>query len=125
MNGDVGQQWLALYAQKSNAEAPIIANSLLVKVKDTNIPAGYTTGIHMFGTKSAANLNSELYDWNKSAPSVMVYFKVDTAAEKPAPTASTFTAGNLALAGVAGLAVGAVVTALASKAVCRKKKETD
>ena len=86
--------------------------------------AGYKTGIHMFGSGSAFNLNSELYDWNKSAPSVMVYFKVDTAAEKPDSTGSTFTAGNLALAGVAGLAVGAVVTALASKAVCRKKKET-
>ena len=124
MNGDVGRQWLALYARKSDAEAPILANSLIAKVKDKNIPAGYKTGIHMFGSGSAFNLNSELYDWNKSAPSVMVYFKVDTAAEKPAPTASTFTAGNLALAGVAGLAVGAVVTALASKAVCRKKKET-
>ncbi len=122
MNGDVGQQWLALYAQKSEAEAPILANSLLVKVKDTNIPAGYTTGIHMFGTKSAANLNSELYDWNKSAPSIMVYFKVDTAA-KSTSTGSNFTAGNFAIAGVAGLGIGAVVTAVASAVTGKKKRD--
>ena len=40
-----------------------------------------------------------------------------------APTAgSNFTAGNLALAGAAGLGIGAVITALASKAVGKKKK---
>ncbi len=50
----------------------------------------------------------------------MVYYKTDAAA---APTAgSNFTAGNLALAGAAGLGIGAVITALASKAVGKKKK---
>ena len=124
LNGDVGKQWLALYAQKSDVEAPILASSLVVRVGDTNIPAGYKTGIHMFGASTAFNLNNELYDWNKDAPSIMVYFKVDEAAAETGTNAagSTFTAGNLALAGVAGLAVGAVVTALASKAVGRKKK---
>ncbi len=123
MNGDVGKQWLALYAQKSDALPPILASSLIVKVNDKNIPADYKTGIHMFGSSSAFNLNNELYDWNKDAPSVMIYFKADEAAAKPASTASNFSAGNLALAGVAGLAVGAVVTALASKAVGRKKEQ--
>ena len=78
MNGDVGKQWLALYAQKSTTFAPILASSLLVKVDSADVPAGYTTGIHMFGSASAFNLNSELYDWNKSAPSVMVYFKTES-----------------------------------------------
>ena len=124
LNGDVGKQWLALYAQKSDVMPPILASSLIVKVNDKNIPAGYKTGVHMFGSSSAFNLNNELYDWNKDAPSIMVYFKVDEAAAGTGTNAagSTFTAGNLALAGVAGLAVGAVVTALASKAVGRKKK---
>ncbi|MBR6360228.1 MAG: hypothetical protein IKS04_00400, partial [Clostridia bacterium] len=123
MNGDVGQQWLALYAQKSDVEAPILANSLLVVIKDKNIPAGYTTGIHMFGSSDTAfNLNNELYDWNKSAPSIMVYFKTDKAAAKLSSAGSNFTAGTIALAGVGGLAVGAVITALAAKTNCRKKK---
>ncbi len=123
MNGDVGSQWLALYAAKNEAAAPILASSLLVKINDTNIPAGYTTGIHMFGSATAFNLNSELYDWNKDAPGVMVYFKVDTAAAKTASAAgSNFTAGNLALAGIGGMALGAVISALAVSASGRKKK---
>ncbi|MBR5112843.1 MAG: hypothetical protein IK097_05400, partial [Clostridia bacterium] len=105
---------------------PILASSLLVKVygadDNAEIPAGYKTGIHMFGSESAFNLNSELYDWNKSAPKVMIYFKTDASAAKPSSTGSNFTAGSLAIAGVAGLGIGAVITAVAAKAVGRKKK---
>ena len=122
MNGDVGSQWLALYAQKSDSYAPILADSLLVKVNDADLPAGYTTGIHMFGNASAFNLNSELYDWNKDAPGVRVYYKTASTEKTAATAGSNFTAGNLALAGVAGLAVGALVTALAVTTVGKKKK---
>ena len=123
MNGDVGRQWLALYAQKSDTAAPILADSLIVKVNNTELPAGYRTGIHMFGTGTAFNLNNELYDWNRSAPSVMVYFKTDTAAASSASTAgSNFTTGNLALAGVGGLAAGALISGTAATAIGKKKK---
>ena len=126
VNGDVGRQWLALYAQKSDTYAPILASSLLVKVckynENAEIPAGYKTGIHMFGNGSAFNLNSELYDWNKKAPQVMVYFKTDSSAKTAGAAGSNFTAGNLALAGVAGLAVGALASALAVTASGKKKK---
>ena len=122
MNGDVGRQWLALYAQTSDVAAPILADSLIVKVNDTNLPAGYTTGIHMFGSGSAFNLNSELYDWNKDAPSVMVYFKTETASAA-STSGSNFTAGNLALAGGAGLAFGALVSAIAVTAADKKKSK--
>ena len=124
VNGDVGRQWLALYVQKNEALAPILADSLIVRVNDTDLPAGYSTGIHMFGSGSAFNLNSELYDWNKSAPGVFVYFKVDTAAAKPGATGAVFTLGNLALAGTAGLGIGAIVSALAVKAFGKKKKNS-
>ena len=77
--------------------------------------------IHIFGSGSAANLNHELYDWNSGAPSIMIYFKTAEAA-KPGAAGSNFTAGSLAVAGVAGLGIGAVVTALATKAVSKKKK---
>ncbi len=124
INGDVGRQWLALYAQKSDVAAPIIASSLLVKISDTNIPAGYTTGIHMFGSGSAFNLNSEIYDWNKDAPGIMVYFKTDAAAAKtPGTAGSNFTAGNLALAGIGGMALGAVVSAFAVSSANKKKSK--
>ena len=39
-------------------------------------------------------------------------------------TGSTFTAGNLALAGTGGLAVGALVTGIASALVSKKKKKS-
>ena len=110
MNGDVGQQWLALYAVKNEAMEPILASSLKAVVGDDQMPAGYKTGIHMFGTEAAFNLNSSLYDWTNEAPSVYVYFKTDDTAAST--TASTFTGGALALAGCAGVALGAIPTAV-------------
>ena len=131
MNGDVGKQWLALYAQKSDTSAPILASSLLVKIYKNgtaaDIPAGYTTGIHMFGSGSAFNLNSELYDWNKKARQIMVYYKVDnTPAKTGSAAGSTFSTGTFALTGAAGLAVGALISGLAVKSAGKKKtKETE
>ena len=123
MNGDVGRQWLALYAQKSDVYAPILADSLLVKVNDANLPAGYTTGMHMFGSASAFNLNSELYDWNKKAPQVIVYFKTDSSAKPAGIAGSNFTAGHLAVTAVIGLAAGALISGLAVKSAGKKNKK--
>ena len=120
MNGDVGKQWLALYAVKNEVMEPILASSLKVVVDNAQIPAGYTTGIHMFGTEAAFNLNSSLYDWNDSAPSVYIYFKTDDSTAST--TGANFTAGTLALAGGAGLVLGAVITALA---MTSKRKKTE
>ena len=124
MNGDVGQQWLTLYSVKKDLMSPILASSLKVVVGSNNIPAGYKTGIHMFGSGAAFNLNNELYDWNKSAKSVFVYYQVETSSSSASTTGSTFTAGNLALAGAGGLAVGALVTGIASALVSKKKRKS-
>ena len=118
MNGCVGKQWLVLYAVKNEAMNPILASSLRVVVGNAEIPAGYKTGIHMFGTASSFNLNSNLYDWNDSAKSIFVYFKTDDSAAST--TGTSFTGGTLALAGGAGIAIGAVATAFAMKP--KKKK---
>ena len=61
-------------------------------------------------------------DWNKDAPSVMVYFKTETASAA-STSGSNFTAGNLALAGGAGLAFGALVSAIAVTAADKKKSK--
>ena len=113
MNGDVGKQWLALYSVKKDLMEPILASSLKVVIDNAQIPAGYETGIHMFGTDAAFNLNSSLYDWNDDAESVYIYFQTDDTAAST--TGSNFTAGTLALSGGAGLALGSVITALAMK----------
>ena len=113
MNGDVGKQWLALYTVKKDLMEPILASSLKAVVGSAEMPAGYSTGIHMFGTEAAFNLNSSLYDWANDAPSVYVYFKTDATAVKTA--GANFTGGTLALAGGAGIAVGAVLAVLVTK----------
>ncbi|MBP1588093.1 MAG: hypothetical protein ILO53_06825 [Clostridia bacterium] len=119
MNGDVGSQWLALYSVKKELMEPILASSLRVVVGKADVPAGYTTGIHMFGTDAAFNLNNPYYDWANDAPSVYVYFQTDDTAASTAGT--IFTVGMYALVGGAGIALGAIITALAMK---KKTKET-
>ena len=120
MNGDVGRQWLALYSVKKDLMEPILASSLKVVVDNAQIPAGYETGIHMFGTDAAFNLNSSLYDWNNDAESVYIYFKTDDAADDGA-TGANFTGGILALAGGSGIVLGAVITAF----IIMKKRKND
>lgn len=122
MNGDVGKQWLTLYAVKNEAEDPILASSLKAVVDDTNLPAGYETGIHMFGSEAAFNLNNTQYVWNASAPATFVYFQRD-AGKAAKNTGANFTTGSLAIAGGAGLALGAVVTALGMKASKKRKNQ--
>ena len=122
LNGDVGQQWLALYAERNNIGQPILADSFKVVVKDAEVPAGYTTGIHFFGTTAAENLNNTLYVWNSSAPMVYVYYKTEEAGTSAGAEGSSFTFGHLALAGGAGLLIGAVITAICMTAARKKKK---
>ena len=122
LNGDVGQQWLALYAERNNNNQPILADSLKVLVNDDKVPSGYTTGIHFFGTTAAENLNNTMYVWNSSAPKVYVYFKTEEAASAGAE-GSSFTWGYFALAAGAGLLIGAVVTAVCMTAARKKKKD--
>ena len=113
LNGDVGKQWLALYAVKNEVMDPILASSLKVVVDNTQIPAGYETGIHMFGSDAAFNMNSSLYDWNNDAPSVYIYFQTDDT--EASSTGTIFSAGALALSGGSGLVIGSIVTALFMK----------
>ena len=122
LNGDVGKQWLALYVETNEAKEPILADSFRFSNKE-ELPAGYETGIHMFGSAAAENLNNPLYVWKSDAPKVFVYFKTDSdVSDGASVTGSGFTGGTLAITGAAGLAVGALVTALGMTAF-RKKKE--
>ena len=120
LNGCVGQQWLALYTEKDEKKSPILASSLKAVTHSDEIPAGYTTGIHMFGTDAAENLNNPLYVWNSSAPKVFVYFKTEDM--NASALASNFTVGTLALSGAAGIAFGAAITALATKASGKRRE---
>ena len=120
LNGDVGRQWLALYAERNEAKDPILANSFKISTSD-QIPLGYEYGIHMFGSTAAENLNNPLYDWNSTAPKVYVYFKLDVGAAGTA--GSSFSRGTVALSGVSGLVTGALAAALIMTTAKKKKEE--
>ena len=127
MNGDVGQQWLALYACRDYEEMqPILADSFKAVVGSNDIPAGYDNrGIHMFGSDSAFNLNSKLYDWNQSAKSVYVYFKIDETAPvgEVSTSGSAFSAGRAAVLAICAACAGAAVTGVAMTVIGKRKKK--
>ena len=121
MNGDVGKQWLALYAERNINKAPILADSFMVVKNSNEIPAGYSNGIHMFGTDIAENLNNPLYVWNSSAPQIFVYFR--TAGADASTAGSNYSAGTVALTGAAGIAVGALAAAFGMKLSGKRRKD--
>ena len=120
MNGDVGKEWLALYVAKNEAMDPILAKSLKAVTGSSDIPSGYSVGIHMFGSANAFNLNDNRYDWDKGAKSAFVYFKTDDGALNE--TGTSFTGGTLAVTGGVGLIIGALATALITKSSKAKKE---
>ena len=130
LNGTVGKQWLALYAERNDNAAPVVADSLKVVVGSSEVPADYTNGIHMFGSDAAYNLNNTQLVWNNKAKSVYVYYTLDTdAAGTTSDTAnmngaagSVTTTGYIVLVGVAGLAIGVFVTLLIMALAKKKKK---
>ena len=121
LNGCVNPQWLALYVQKNDSLAPILAKSLKVVVDSSAVPAGYSTGIHMFGEGAAFNLNSKLYCWNQSAKSVMVYYRTEQILSYA--TSSNFSGGTLALSAGGGFLFGAAIAAVAFTAAGKRKKK--
>ncbi len=125
LNGDVGQQWLALYSVKYENGLPILADSLKFKQGKGGAPEGYTTGIHMFGEEAVQNLTDEKsgYSYNDPNEGTYVFFKRDTA---KTAAGSLFSGGSLALGGVIGLAVGGLLTfAVIQLANKKKKKEAE
>ena len=121
LNGTVGKEWLALYAEKNELKPPILADSFLITGKE-EIPAGYRTGIHMFGSGSVFNLNNSTLCWNPGAPAIYVYYKTDTSGAGASVSGSVFSAGTAAIFGIGGMAVGALAAA-AVMTLVKKKKE--
>ncbi len=124
LNGDVGQEWLALYSVKYENGTPILADSLKLKMGKGDAPEGYEKGIHMFGSGSAFNLTHKPYCYNDPYDGTYVYFKTDTVSVKEQTAAgSLFSGGSLAIGVVAGLLVGSAFTLLLSFSI-RKRRET-
>ena len=120
LNGDVGKQWIALYAVKNEEMEPILADSLKAVVNSDTVPSGYKTGIHMFGSDAAFNMNNEMYVWNSSADKVFVYFKTREGITA-ATAGSVFTGGQIALVAAGGFAAGLVI-GLLGMSILKKRK---
>jgi hypothetical protein len=128
LNGDIGQQWLSLYAVKYLGGAPILADSLLYLKNSEEVPKGYSTGIHEFGATAATNLNNKQYLFVDDAPSIKVFFKIDTKTVTELTSNNNSTTGSLFGVGSGGTAVvsggmGLIIgTLLGGLIVSRRKK---
>ena len=117
LNGDVGKEWLALYSAKQAGGAPILASSLKVVTGSTSIPEGYTRGVHMFGSRAAANLTDSRYTYSDDLNGIYLYYQT----EAPTAAASVFSGGVLAIVGAGSAAAGAAAGILAANALRKRR----
>ncbi len=104
LNCDCGKQWLAMYVNKSPEKGnPILANSLTYQTGSSKTPANCTRGLHYFCYDYAMNIADEAYAYNDDKGGIYLFWNEDAKAYN---TASAFSKGQLALAGIGGLAVG-------------------
>ncbi|MCR4643985.1 MAG: hypothetical protein K5695_01070, partial [Oscillospiraceae bacterium] len=103
LNADLGRQWLCLYTTKDPGKGnPILADSLTYQTGSDAMPAGCTKGLHFFTYDYAMDMADMPYAYNSKMNGVYLFWDTDSNAY----TASSFTTGQLALAGIGGLAVG-------------------
>ena len=140
LNGDVGRQWLALYAVKYREGEPILANSL--KYVNGNLSGDYATGIHEFGSKVPMNLNKKMYLFADDPPAIYVCFNkadhtvsslLSTKKDTPGAAGSLFADGSgdggdsgrlvkgIAIGGGIGIVLGGILGALIMYLSRRKK----
>ena len=119
IKGDIGREWLSLYTVKNSEGFPILADSLLYKKDYKEVPSGYETGIHEFGSASACDLNKKAYIFPDNPPSIKVFFKNEIPEGKKKPkssdntTGSIFSTSSLAIGVGSGIVFGGLFAALA------------
>ena len=119
LNGDFGQQWLALYSVKSDRKGyPVLADSLTLQYGSKDMPKGCSKALHMFTFENAADLGDTAYSYNNKKNGVYFFWDVDEKASDSG-AASSFAGGTAAISGGIGFLAGMILTAI----VMRKKKE--
>ena len=120
LNCDMGQEWIALYTVKSkNKGNPVLADSLTMQYGKKDMPKGCKKAMHLFTYSNAVDLGDTAWAFNNKKKGVYFFWDedVDAFATK---TASSFTAGNLAMAGIGGLILGIAGATLVMKKRRRK-----
>ena len=122
LNGDFGQEWLALYTVKSPKKGdPILADSLTLQYGSNEAPKNCTGKLHKFTYTNAVDLGDTAYSFNNDKKGVYFFWDSDAKAYDTKETASAFTGGQLAMSGAAGLILGVLGTTAILRT--RKKKE--
>ena len=120
LNADMGQEWLALYTVKSsNKGDPVLADSLTLQYGKKDMPKGCKKAMHLFTYTNAVDLGDTAWAFNNKKKGVYFFWDEDVGAFAP-KTASSFTAGNLAMAGIGGLILGIAGATLVMKNRRRK-----
>ena len=136
MMADEGKQWLVLYASKNSKAGRPLTPDFIVQA-DSKAPSGYDGFVHLIGEKGAVNVVSGAFKnystfsqtWQTIAGDYTQYIFMklsndvktyDEAAGNM--TATTMSTGKVAIFGIGGLAIGAVLGAVVTSLVKKKKK---
>ena len=123
LNADMGQEWIALYTVKSeNKGDPVLADSLKLQYGKKDMPKGCSKSLHLFTYTSAVDLGDTAWAFNNDKKGVYFFWDVDEGAFA-AETASGFSGGSLALAGIGGLILGIAGSTAVWLPKRRKEKE--
>ena len=133
INGDVGQEWVAMYVNRSPKKGnPILADSLVLKLgKDSEKkPADRNGYLHFFTIDDPFKMDDDHYSYSEyedkdGYSGMYLYWNGDANAfaDGASTTASAFNGGYFALAGIGGLALGILGTALVMTKGRKKKEE--
>ena len=138
LNADEGKQWLALYASKNSKAGKPLTPDFAVQESNT-APNGYEGGVHIIGEKGAVNVVSSAFKnystfsqtWQSIAGdyTMYVFYKLSNDVKTYDESAgnmkaSAISSGKYAIFGFGGLALGAVLGAVVTVLV-RKKKMTE
>ena len=121
LNAWSAQRWNALYTTTDKkAGDPIIASSLIVKLKDSEFPSEEHGAVHYFGETAAANVNR--YQFKKTAPETYIFYERDHSLSM---TASTFSSGQIVMFTGFGLLGGVAIGSLGVIGAGKMKKKKE
>ena len=128
INGDVGQEWVAMYVNRSPKKgSPILADSLVLKQGEGSekTPANCNGFLHMFTIGEAFKIDNDNYSYADNDGMYLYWEGDENAFADDAPiAASAFNGGYFALTGIGGLALGIFGTSLVMTKGRKKKEET-
>ena len=121
LNAWSAQRWNALYTTTDKkAGDPIIASSLIVKLKDSEFPSEEHGAVHYFGETAAADVNR--YQFKKTATATYIFYERDHSLSM---TASTFSGGQIVMFTGCGLLGGIAIGSLGVIGAGKMKKKKE